>query len=119
MLFRSKGLELESKYGGVGGRNHEQMMDIVGLTGKYGQDYILDDKKRSAMEGIVASKVSNKKQQEQVMQLFAEAHGQGAYYKNISKKSRTQEKTKNDRKSSIVTGANAEEQFKKMIQGKN
>lgn len=114
-----KGLELESKYGGVGGRNHEQMMDIVGLTGKYGQDYILDDKKRSAMEGIVASKVSNKKQQEQVMQLFAEAHGQGAYYKNISKKSRTQEKTKNDRKSSIVTGANAEEQFKKMIQGKN
>ena len=114
-----KGLELESKYGGVGGRNHEQMMDIVGLTGKYGQDYILDDKKRSAMEGIVASKVSNKKQQEQVMQLFAEAHGQGAYYKNISKKSRTQEKTKNDRKSSIITGANAEEQFKKMIQGKN
>ena len=114
-----KGLELESKYGGVGGRNHEQMMDIVGLTGKYGQDYILDDKKRSAMEGIVASKVSNKKQQEQVMQLFAEAHGQGAYYKNISKKSRTQEKTKNDTKSSIVTGANAEEQFKKMTQGKN
>ena len=96
----------ESKYGGVGGRNHEQMMDIVGLTGKYGQDYILDDKKRSAMEGIVASKVSNKKQQEQVMQLFAEAHGQGAYYKNISKKSRMQEKTENDRKSSIVTGAN-------------
>ena len=29
------GLELESKYGGVGGRNHDQMMDIVGLTGKY------------------------------------------------------------------------------------
>lgn len=93
------GLELESKYGEVGGKNHEQMMDIVGLTGKYGQDYILDDKKRTAMEGFVASKVSNSKQQKQIMQLFAEAHGQGNYYKNISKKSTTQENTKNDKNS--------------------
>lgn len=113
-----KGLELESKYGGVGGRNHEQMMDIVGLTGKYNQDYILDDKKRSAMEGFVASKVSNKRQQEQVMQLFAEAHGQGAYYKNVSRRVRTQEKPKNNEKSSIIMGNAAEDAYKEMTQGK-
>ena len=87
------GLELESKYGGVGGRNHDQMMDIVGLTGKYSQDYILDDKKRNAMEGFVASKVSDPKQQQKVMQLFAEAHGQGNYYKNIKKSERKQKNT--------------------------
>ena len=87
------GLELESKYGGVGGRNHDQMMDIVGLTGKYSQDYIFDDKKRNAMEGFVASKVSDPKQQQKVMQLFAEAHGQGNYYKNIKKSERKQKNT--------------------------
>ena len=92
------GLELESKYGGIGGKNHDQMMDIVGLTGKYSQDYILDDKKRSAMEGFVASKVSNPKQQQQVMQLFAEAHGQGDYYKNIKKSEKNQQNQKTKRR---------------------
>lgn len=92
------GLELESKYGGIGGKNHDQMMDIVGLTGKYSQDYILDDKKRSAMEGFVASKVSNPKQQQQVMQLFAEAHGQGNYYKNIKKSEKNQQNQKTKRR---------------------
>jgi len=92
------GLELESKYGGIGGKNHDQMMDIVGLTGKYSQDYILDDKKRSAMEGFVASKVSNPKQQQQVMQLFAEAHGLGNYYKNIKKSEKNQQNQKTKRR---------------------
>ena len=92
------GLELESKYGGIGGTNQDQMMDIVGLTGKYSQDYILDDKKRSAMEGFVASKVSNPKQQQQVMQLFAEAHGQGNYYKNIKKSEKNQQNQKTKRR---------------------
>lgn len=70
------------------------------------------------MEGFVASKVSNKRQQEQVMQLFAEAHGQGAYYKNVSRRVRTQEKPKNNEKSSIIMGDAAEDAYKEMTQGK-
>ena len=45
------------------------------------------------MEGFVASKVSDPKQQQKVMQLFAEAHGQGNYYKNIKKSERNQKNT--------------------------
>ena len=87
----STGLQLEAKHGGVGANNHEQMMDIMNLTNKYSQDHILDEKKRNAMEGSVES-IVGKENKEKVMQLFAEAQGQGAYYKNLNKKQKTTKK---------------------------
>lgn len=93
----AKGLELEGKHGGVGGRNHDQMMDIMNLTGSYSGDYILDEKKRESLEGVVASKVPNKFQQRQVMDLFAEAYGYSDYYNKVKSRRSTNRNSQNNR----------------------
>ena len=104
-----KGLKLESKYGSIGGNNHEQIMDIMDLTNKYSSEYILDDKKRAAMEGSIRSIAGSNT--DQVMQLFAEAQGQGEYYKKIKTRENAQ-KTK--AKSNIITDSTAaEKEFNK------
>ena len=107
-----KGLELEAKHGGVGGENHDKIMDIMNLTGKFGQDYIMDEKKRTAMEGYVSSVVSNNKQQKEVMQLFAEAHGQGEYYARLQRK-KFQKEPEPKTKSKIITGDQARAELNK------
>lgn len=89
------GLELESQHGGIGGNQHEQMMDIMNLTNKYSSEYITDDKKRGALEGIVASNIKNTSQQNAIMQLFAEAHGQGAYYRSVKNNNEIEIKANN------------------------
>lgn len=91
----STGLQLEAKHGGVGANNHEQMLDIMGLTNKYGQEYILDEKKRNSMEGWVGSKVGNdQSKQQRIMQLFAESQGLGAYYENLNKSQKSKKTAK-------------------------
>lgn len=98
------GLKLESKYGNIGGNNHEQIMDIMDLTNKYGPEYILKAENRAAMEGSIRSIAGSNS--DQVMQLFAEAHGLEEYYKEIQTKENAQ-KTK--AKSNIITGPIAAE----------
>lgn len=114
-----RGLELEDKY------DHEQVMDVMALTKEYGKDHILDDKKRSAMEEYMKTKISNLQQQREAMQLFAEAHGLGSFYNmkstlgSTSKNKPKKEQKLNTTKSGIVTGGNGlNDEFRKLTNNK-
>lgn len=98
------GLKLEDKYGGIGGENHEQIMDIVGFAGNYSKSDMLDDKERANMKKDVASIVKGKEQQEQVMNLVAESYGLGNFYSENEKNSKA-------KTSKIITGKDAEKTF--------
>lgn len=78
------GLKLESKYGEIGGAGHQKMMDIVDFAGNHTKADMLDNDSRASMEKEVASLVSNKAQQVEVMNLVAESYGLGKFYKNVS-----------------------------------
>lgn len=114
-----RGLELEDKY------DHEQVMDAMALTGKYGNDYVLDDKKRSSMEEYIKTKISNPQQQREAMQLFAETHGLGSFYDmkstlgSTTKNNTKGEQRLNTTKSGIVTGGNGlNDEFRKLTNKK-
>lgn len=68
------GLKMEAKY-----RNnkniHENMIDIVDMANSYGKDYVLDDKKRGAIQDTIKSKVKDEKNQDRVWDLYTEALG--------------------------------------------
>lgn len=70
-----RGLAMETRYGGIGKDNHEKMIDVMNLTNKYNKEYITDDKKRGSLEKVVQSSGLSKKNQKDVMEMFAEAHG--------------------------------------------
>ena len=76
-----RGLTMETKYNED--RNiHENMVDIVGMTKDYGRDYVLDDKKRSAMQDTIKSKVNGQRNQDKVWELYTETLG----FKNLDSK---------------------------------
>lgn len=61
---------------------HKNMVDIVNMTNNYGKDYVLDDKKRTAMQDTIKSTVKNQKTQDKVWDLYTETLG----FKNLDKK---------------------------------
>lgn len=96
-----KGLELEVKRHrdiGENNRNHGRMINVMQEAGKYSQDYILDDKKRTSLENRFKAELGENKGQ-QVMDLMAEAHDLGDFYSEVkSKRARdTKEVTETDR----------------------
>ena len=95
-----RGLTLEAKHGGVNGNNHEKMIDVMDFAQTYKKDSITDEKKRTAVEGVVQSSVKGVKNQKEVMNLLAEAHGLGDYYKKVGKigNKPAQPKTTNNKK---------------------
>lgn len=80
-----KGLTLEAKYGGVGAQNHKKMMDVMKFTQTYGKEHVTDEKKRTAVEDVVRSKITGEQNQKDVMKLWSEANGLGKYYKDHGK----------------------------------
>ena len=70
-------LKTEKRNGEIGGRNHDRMVDIASFANEYGftQDHLIDEKKRTAMENVVSSKVEDQRQQREVMKLFADMNG--------------------------------------------
>lgn len=69
------GLTMEAKHGGVNGENHENMMDIVNMANTYGRDYVLDDKKRNSLQGVIKDKVKGEQNQNKVWDFYTEALG--------------------------------------------
>ncbi len=68
------GLTMEAKYdGGVNGNKHEKMIDVVNMANSYGKDYVLDDKKRSSLQGVIKDTVKGEKNQNEVWDLYTEA----------------------------------------------
>ena len=69
------GLAMEAKYGGVNGNKHGNMIDVVNMTNNYGKDYVLDDKKRNSLQGVIKDTVKDEKRQNEVWNLYTEALG--------------------------------------------
>lgn len=86
MIKNALKLEMQRDDGEVGGKSHENVMDVASFAEKngYTKDYIEDTKKREAMEGVVQSMISNADQQRAVMETFAGLHGRTEFYKKHS-----------------------------------
>lgn len=68
------GLTMEAKHDGkVSGDNHEKIMDVVQMANSYGKDYVLDDKKRNSLQGVIKDTVKGEKNQNEVWNLYTEA----------------------------------------------
>ena len=69
------GLTLEAKNdnGVVGGNNHENVMDVINMTKTYGKDYMIDDKKRNSLQGVIKDKVKGEENQNKVWDLYSQA----------------------------------------------
>lgn len=69
------GLTLEAKNdkGAVGGNNHEKVMDVINMTKTYGKDYMIDDKKRNSLQGLIKDKVKGEENQNKVWDLYSQA----------------------------------------------
>ena len=67
------GLTLESKYGGVNGDRHDNMIDIVKMSNSYGKDYVIDEKKRNSMQEMIKANVNGEQNQNEVWKLYTEA----------------------------------------------
>ena len=69
------GLTLEAKNdnGVVGGNNHENVMDVINMTKTYGKDYMIDDKKRNSLQGLIKDKVKGEENQNKVWDLYSQA----------------------------------------------
>lgn len=68
------GLTMEAKRDGrVSGNNHEKIMDVVNMANSYGKDYVLDDKKRNSLQGVIKDTVKGEKNQNEVWDLYTEA----------------------------------------------
>lgn len=74
-----KGLKMEEKHPNIG---HEKIINVMQEVSEHSKDYIYDQKKRTALEESLSAQLGAKNGQ-QVMDLFAEAHGEEKYYKNI------------------------------------
>ena len=67
------GLAIEAKYGGVNGDKHDNMIDVMNMANTYGRDYVLDDKKRASLQGMIKDNVKGEKNQNEVWDLYTEA----------------------------------------------
>lgn len=77
-------VEMKNDNGRVGGNKHNNIVDVASFTKDYGKEYIEDDKKRSSLEGVVKSKISNPNSQKEIMETFADIHGRKEYYQQHS-----------------------------------
>lgn len=86
MLENALGLEMKRDGGEVGGKSHENVMDVASFAEKngYGKDYIEDAKKRESMEGVVQSIVPGQDAQMAVMDTFASLYKRENYYRKHS-----------------------------------
>lgn len=86
MIENALGLEMKRDKGEVGGKSHENVIDVASFAEKngYGKDYIEDAKKRESMEGVVQSVVPGEDAQMAVMETFAELYDRKDYYKKHS-----------------------------------
>ena len=70
------GLTMETKHDGrVNGNNHDKIMDVVHMANNYGKDYVLDDKKRNSLQGVIKDNIKNERSQDEVWDLYTEALG--------------------------------------------
>ena len=69
------GLTMEAKYGGVNAGKHDNMIDVMNMTNSYGKEYVLDDKKRNSLQGVIKDSVKGEKNQNEVWNLYTEALG--------------------------------------------
>ena len=69
------GLAIEAKYGGVNGDKHDNMIDVMNMANTYGRDYVLDDKKRASLQGMIKDNVKGEKNQNEVWDLYTQALG--------------------------------------------
>ena len=67
------GLTMEANHGGVNGDKHDNMIDVVNMANTYGKDYVLDDKKRNSLQGVIKDTVKGEKNQNEVWDLYTEA----------------------------------------------
>ena len=54
---------------------HESMLDIMQMTGDYGKEYVLDEKKRKTMQDMIKSSTGESQQQDRIWNLYTEALG--------------------------------------------
>ncbi len=82
-----RGLTLEANHGGINGDYHQKTVDVMDFARSQSvkKDSITDEKKRTALEGVVQSKVRGTSNQLEVMNSLAEAYGLGDYYKKVGK----------------------------------
>lgn len=76
-----RGLTMETKHDSDS-NIHENMIDIVGMTKDYGKEYVLDDKKRAAVQDTIKSTVNGESNQDRVWNLYTETLG----FKNLDSK---------------------------------
>ena len=88
---------------GENNSNHGRMINVMQEVGKYSQDYILDDKKRDALEKSMKAQLGDKKGQD-FMDLFAEAHGQDDYYNKIKEQRKALESQEQKKASESQNG---------------
>lgn len=71
------GLTLEAKNnnGIVGGNNHDNVMDVINMTKSYGKDYMIDDKKRASLQGVIKDNIKGEENQNKVWDLYSQALG--------------------------------------------
>lgn len=74
--LREKALNAEMSYGGVGGVNHEKMIDIADYSTKFSKDYIMDEKKNKQLKGQLQKELrGNTAAQTQVEEMLAKLYG--------------------------------------------
>ena len=66
-------LEARNANGEVGGSNHENVMDVINMTKTYGKDYMIDDKKRNSLQGVIKDNVKGEENQNKVWDLYSQA----------------------------------------------
>lgn len=75
------------KNGSVDGSNHKQFVDVASFADQngYGKDYIDDDKKRTSLENVISSTISDPKAQREAAQTFADIFDRGPMYERVGK----------------------------------
>jgi len=74
------GLAMETRYKDQS-NIHENMLDIVGMTNKYGEEYVMDDKKRESLQKRITTGVKGEENQNKVWNMYTETLG----FKNLDK----------------------------------
>lgn len=69
------------------GKDHSQFVDMASFAHQngYTKDYIDDDKKRTSLENVISSQISNPNAQREAAQTFAEIFDRGEMYKKVGK----------------------------------
>ena len=87
-----KGLEIEEKHKNDSWVTHDRMVAVMKEASRTSAETIRDDKKLKGLEKSVESKVGSHEQAERIVQLVAEAHGEGENYKQVLEGRRAEER---------------------------